>query len=105
MKRADSCVSSTGNAINIRGRAMNRYSRLFVPAAMAMLLAGPASAQLLGGGGGHVGGGVGGAVGGAVGGLPGGIGNPVGGIGNTAGNTVGGMLGSGSALGSGPLGG
>ncbi len=75
---------------------MNRYSRLFVPAATAMLLAGPASAQILGGGG---------PIGGVVGGVTGTIGNAAGGVGNTAGSAIGGMLGPGSSLGSGPLGG
>lgn len=85
---------------------MNSYSRLFVPAAMAVLLAGPASAQLVGGGGpiGGIVGGVTGGLGNTVGGIGNTAGNAIGGVGNSAGSAIGGMLGPGSSLASGPLG-
>lgn len=73
---------------------MNSYSRLIVSAVTAVLLAGPGSSQILGGGG---------PIGGVVGGLGGGVGNTAGQVGNTVGGVLGGPGGIGS--GSGPLGG
>ena len=88
---------------------MNRYTRLLVPAAMALFLAGPASAQILGGGGLGGSGGGGGLSGltgggGGLGGVTSGIGGALGQVGGMAGNVVGGTLGPGSSLGSGPIG-
>jgi len=86
---------------NLLRCAMTRFSRLFVSAIAATLLAGPVSAQLLGGGGpvGGVVGGVTGPIGGTVGGLGSGArdGGAVNGLQNTLGqlgNTTGQILGN-----------